>query len=358
MRHLRPGASLVLGAVLVVALSACGSSGGGGTSGNTGTTTSVTKLSVPSLSVSASQGALQYTIAKGYFTKNHLSVTTPLSSEGPLKASIVAGSVDFDQLAGGDLLGLYAKKVGVTAIACTATNTGYYVYARKGTADLAALKGKSVGVPSLGGAPQIAMEHYLTTKGLAADSVKFVALGSIPNVLTALTSGKIDSGLLSTPFNFRADAAGLPDLGYATGPPTPYIVDTSWAKKHPAVVTNILKSLVEGAWAYQTHESDGITVLGKFLKLDPTVAKNKATLSKSFAAYLPPVQAPPGRCSAADFAPFVAYLPKAQQTALPALAPLFDNSYVNSLNRTGFYTQVQTKYGPLPENTTLAHVLR
>ncbi|SEG57579.1 ABC-type nitrate/sulfonate/bicarbonate transport system, substrate-binding protein [Actinacidiphila yanglinensis] len=343
-------------ALLAVLLAACGSGSPSGSASSGGG--SATKLTVPAGSVSAAQGAFQYTVSQGFFRKNGLSVTTPLSAEGQLKASFVAGSVDFDQLAGGDVLDLYAKHVGVKVIGCTATTTGYYLYAKKGTASVAALAGKNVGVPSLGGAPQVAMEAYLVSKGLKADAVKFVPLGSIPNVLTALTSGKIDSGLLSTPFNFRADKADLADLGYATGPPTPYLVNSKWAKQHPDSVTAILKSLADGAWSYQTHKDDAVTSLGKFLGLDPSKPADKATLSKSFDAYLPPVQAPVGRCSADYFTPYVKYQPASQRQSLKNLTPLIDNSYVDSLDKQGFYQKLQQTYGPLPKGTTLAQVLR
>ncbi|WP_328580559.1 ABC transporter substrate-binding protein [Streptomyces sp. NBC_00370] len=342
--------------LLTAVLSGCGSDSAAGSSGDGGG--SATELSVPAGSVSASQGAFQYSVTKGFFKKNGLKVTTPLSAEGQLKASFVAGSVHFDQLAGGDVLDLYAKHVGIKVIGCVAKNTGYYLYARKGTSSVEALQGKTVGVPSLGGAPQIAMQSYLESKGLKPDSVKFVSLGSIPNVLTALTSGKIDSGLLSTPFNFRADKEGLPNLGYATGPPTPYLVNASWAKKNPTSVTKILKSVAEGAWSYQTNKPDGVASLGKFLSLDPAKPADKATLDKSFDAYLPPVQAPVGRCSAADFSPYVRFQPAAQQGALKDLGPLFDNSYIDALDKQGFYTGLQKTYGPLPKGTTLAQVLR
>jgi ABC-type nitrate/sulfonate/bicarbonate transport system substrate-binding protein len=350
-RRIRPVGAALAGALVLSLAAACG-----GATGSATTHDGTTDLSVPAGSVSAAQGSFQYTIVKGYFTKNGLNVTTPLSAEGQLKAAVVAGSVDFDQLAGGDVMDLYAKHVGIKAVACTATDTGYYLYAAKGTGSVAALNGRTVGVPSLGGAPQVAMESYLAARGLAPDAVKFVALGSIPNVLTALTSGRVDGGLLSTPFNSKADAAGLPDLGYATGPPTPYIVNAAWAKANPAIVTSIIKSLAEGTWAYQSDKAGAIGVLAKFLSLDPT--KDKAALDRSFQAYLPPVQAPPGRCSASDFASYAKYQPASEQSALADLGPLFDNSYVDSLDKQGFYTGLQKKYGPLPKGTTLTQVLR
>jgi ABC-type nitrate/sulfonate/bicarbonate transport system substrate-binding protein len=305
--------------------------------------------------VSAAQGAFQYTIARGYFAENGLDVSTPRSAEGQLKQAIVAGSVPFDQLAGGDVLSLYANHSPVRAVACTARNTGYYVFARKGTRTVADLTGEKVGVPSLGGAPQVAMQAYLVAKGLPADAVTFVPLGSIPNVLTALTGGRIDAGLLSTPFNVKAEQAGLPGLGYATGPPTPYIVNTRWARTHQAQVTGLLKGFVEGTWAYQTRESDGLPVLAKWLGLDPV--KDQATLKRSFAAYLPPIQQPPGRCHAADFTPYVRFLPQAQQAALKDVTPLIDDSYVNRLVTDHFYDRMSSTYGPLPKGASLAQVI-
>jgi ABC-type nitrate/sulfonate/bicarbonate transport system substrate-binding protein len=340
-------------ALLAAAATACGSSSGGTAAG--AATDGVTKLSVPAGSVSAAQGAFQYAIARGYFAKNKLQISTPRSAEGQLKQAIVAGSVPFDQLAGGDVLSLFANHSPVQTIACTARNTGYYLFAQKGTRTVADLSGKKVGVPSLGGAPQIAMQSYLVGKGLSPDAVTFVPLGSIPNVLAALTAGRVDAGLLSTPFNVKAEAAGLPDLGYATGPPTPYIVNTRWAKSHPAQVTGLLKGFIEGTWAYQTHESDGLPVLAKWLSLDP--AKDQATLRRSFTAYLPPVQQPPGRCRVADFQPYVRFLPANQRAALTNLTPLIDNSYVDRLAEQHFYDQMKTTYGPLPKGTSLTQVI-
>lgn len=348
---------LVAVALLAIGSTACGSSGDGtATAGAAGRGSGgVTKLNVPAGSVSAAQGAFQYSIARGYFTKNKLQVSTPRSAEGQLKQAIVAGSVPFDQLAGGDVLSLFANHSPIQTVACTARDTGYYLFARKGTRTVADLSGKKVGVPSLGGAPQVAMQSYLVKKGLSPDAVTFVPLGSIPNVLAALTAGRIDSGLLSTPFNVKAEQAGLPGLGYATGPPTPYIVNTRWAKSHPAQVTGLLKGFIEGTWAYQTRESDGIPVLAKWLSLDP--AKDQATLKRSFEAYLPPIQQPPGRCQAADFAPYVRFLPAGQRAALADLNPMINNSYVDQLVTQHFYDQMKTTYGPLPKGTSIAQVI-
>jgi hypothetical protein len=123
-------------------------------------------------------------------------------------------------------------------------------------------------------------------------------------------------------------------------------------------VTALVKGLAEGTWAYQKDEPGALAVLAKFLGVDASTTSGKATLERSFTAYLPPVQAPPGRCHAADFTPYVHYQPAEEQAALGDLGPLFDNSYVDALDKQGFYAGLQRRYGPLPNNTGLTQVLR
>src|ERR1700677_2835028 len=196
--------------VAAVALTACSSSGGSGSgsaaSGGTdalqkiGTAPETTSLSMPATAVSAADGPLEFTVANGYFTKKGLSVTVPLSAEAQVKDAVATGSAALDDLGGSGVLDLYAKGEGVETIGCTAANNGFYVYAKKGVTT-GSLSGTSVGVPSLDGSP---------------------------------------------PFNLKAAAAGFTDLGYAVGPPTPYVVNTSWAAKNGATITNWIEAFDQG----------------------------------------------------------------------------------------------------------------
>jgi ABC-type nitrate/sulfonate/bicarbonate transport system substrate-binding protein len=353
---------LALAVPLVVALAAataCSSGSGSAAAGGStakssattlqklGTAPETASLSMPATAVSAADGPLEFTVDNGYFTKEGLSVTVPLSAEAQVKDAVGTGSAPLDDLAGSDVLDLYAKGYGIETIGCTAASNGFYVYAKKGVT-ASSLAGTSVGVPSLDGAPQFAMDYFSSAHGTDPSKLTFTPLGSIPNVLAALESGRIDVALLSTPFNLKAAAAGFQDLGYAVGPPTPYVVNTGWAQKNGATITDWIEAFVQGTWAYLTDKSAAEAVLAKFLSLNPANAADAKTLAASFNNYLPPVTEPLGECKASSFAPYVKYFPAAEQAQLKNLSGLVNNQYIEQLWNSGFYKTMQSEYGAVP----------
>jgi ABC-type nitrate/sulfonate/bicarbonate transport system substrate-binding protein len=302
---------------------------------------------MPATAVSAADGPLEYTVAKDYFAQKGLKVTVALSAEAQVKDAVATGSAPLDDLAGSDVLDLYAKGQGVETIGCTSASNGFYAYARKGVTT-SSLAGKSIGVPSLDGAPQFAMDYFSGSHGTSPSKLTFTPLGSIPNVLAALESGRIDIALLSTPFNLKAAAAGFTDLGYAVGPPTPYVVNKSWAAKNGGTITSWIEAFDNGTWDYLTHQSAAESELASFLRLNPSNAADAKTLAASWSNYLPPVTEPLGECQASSFAPYVQYFPASEQAQLKNLGSLVDNQYVEQLWKSGFYSKLQSRYGPIP----------
>jgi ABC-type nitrate/sulfonate/bicarbonate transport system substrate-binding protein len=348
-------ASAALAVAALAALTACssGSTDSGSaasavsSAGKLGTAPETTSLSMPATAVSAADGPLEFTVANGFFTKKGLNVTVPLSAEAEVKDAVAAGSAPLDDLAGSDVLDLYAKGQGVETVGCTSASNGFYVYVKKGVT-LSSLAGATVGVPSLDGAPQFAMDYFSGSHGTNPSKLTFTPLGSIPSVLAALESGRIDIALLSTPFNLKAAAAGFTDLGYAVGPPTPYVVNKSWAAKNSGTITSWIEAFDEGTWDYLTHKSAAEAELATFLKLNPDNAADAKTLAASWSNYLPPVTEPLGECRASSFAPYVKYFPASEQAALKNLGSLVDNQYIEQLWKSGFYSTLQSQYGAIP----------
>jgi ABC-type nitrate/sulfonate/bicarbonate transport system substrate-binding protein len=344
----------------VAALAACGSgssaapSGGSGSGAATaapvGTAPETSSLSMPATAVSAATGPLEFTVDQGFFTRQGLSVTVPLSAEAQVKDAVSTGSAPLDNLAGSDVLDLLAKGQQVQTIGCTAASNGFYVYAKKGLT-ATTLAGKTVGVPSLNGAPQFSVDYFADSGGTDPAKITFVPLGSIPNVLAALESGRIDAAALSTPFNLKAAAAGFTDLGYAVGPPTPYIVNSNWAARNGTTIVNWMKAFIAGTWNYFTDKKAAQAELAKFLQLNPAKPADAKSLEASFKNYLPPVTEPLGQCQESSFTPYVKYFPAAEQAQLKDLSGLVNNSYVQQLWKSGYYRQMQAKYGAFPTLT-------
>jgi ABC-type nitrate/sulfonate/bicarbonate transport system substrate-binding protein len=321
--------------------------GGSGSAQAQGSAPETTTLTMPATAVSAATGPLEFTVDNGYFTKQGLTVTVPLSAEAQVKTAVATGAAPIDDLAGSDVLDLYAKDQPVETIGCTAASNGFYVFAKKGTT-LSSLAGRSVGVPSLDGAPQFSMDYFADQHGTDPSKLTFTPLGSIPNVLAALQSGRIDVAVLSTPFNLKAAASGFTSLGYAIGPPTPYVVNSQWAASNGATITSWIKAFATGVWAYLTDKKAAQAELAKYLKLNPANVADNKTLTASFNNYLPPITEPLGECRASSFAPYVKYFPAAEQSQLKDLGKLVDNAYIQQLWNSGFYASLQSEYGPVP----------
>jgi len=307
-------------------------------------------LTVPLGAASAGVGDTVFALSSGSFKRFGLTVSEPLSSEGPLKSGFAAGAYPLVSLAGSDVLDLAGKRYPIEAVGCTGNSTSFDLYARSSIIAPADLAGAKIGVPSLGGAPQFGAELFLEEHKVPISSVTFVPLGSIPDVLAALEAGDIDAAPLSVPFNLQAKAKGLFDLGASDGPPTPIVVKSTWAKTNGNTILDYLRGYASGTWLYDTNEKDALPVLASFLGdslSNPTQAK---AVTSGYEAYLPPVSYPATKCHAQSFQKFIQFLPASEQKKVN-LKDLVNNSYVDKLASQGFYTALQGKYGALPGNT-------
>src|SRR5262249_44562517 len=117
---------------------------------------------------------------------------------------------------------------------------------------LADVRGKTVVVDAPNTAFALLIYKVLKEGGLGKDDYKVNAVGATGARLTAMTSDKSNvAGIMNVPFNFRASAAGLKDLGTAYAAVGPYqsdsiVVMRDWAGAHRDVVVRYIKAVVEG----------------------------------------------------------------------------------------------------------------
>jgi LysM repeat protein len=103
--------------------------------------------------------------------------------------------------------------------------------------------------------------------------VSIAELASMPNLLAALESGKIDGAMLSAPFTLRAKKAGFPVLANLQMLGLEYQhtgIATSQAliKSRPDLIRNVMRAYVEGIHYYKTHRKESLAILEKYLKTD------------------------------------------------------------------------------------------
>jgi ABC-type nitrate/sulfonate/bicarbonate transport system substrate-binding protein len=337
------GVSTLVGAITVSAVPAVAAS-----SSAKSQKAETSTLTVPLLASSAGVGYEVFAAKQGFYDPYGLSVTTPNSDAGQVKASIVSGQTPLDGLSGTDFLNLVAAGYPVTAIGCSTSAQPFHVYARSSIANAKGLVGKTIGTTSIGSAHEVSGEQFLAKHGVKASQVTFVPLGSVPNILAALESGRIDAGLLSYPF--YASAAKLPTLHQLGVSPVPTgltVVNSGWAKKNKNTILAYLKGTNTGLAAYATDQKAALPVLAGLLSLNLSDPTQAATVLAGYKVYQPPATAPITSCTTAALKPYLPFLTAAEQAKVKNLSKVVDNSYVNTLSSDGFYTQLAKKYGKI-----------
>lgn len=180
----------------------------------------------------AAAGPLFIAEARGYFAAAGIDAQfSYFDSPGPVPVAVASGAIDIAStgsaaelytLAAGDAFKIIASQAheapGFRINAFVVSNRA----SEGGLASYAALPGHSVGVAQFGGPTQYAAALLLEKHGVDLKSVRFVALQSNPNVLSAVTGGTVDTAVLPATTVVPAEEHGdLKILGWV-GDETPW----------------------------------------------------------------------------------------------------------------------------------------
>lgn len=132
------------------------------------------------------------------------------------------------------------------------------------------LKGRFVGVGSLGGSPTLLTQRLLKRWGLESD-VKFLATGGYMESLAALDKRRIHAAVLDPPrayigkkkFGFTELANLGQEFQYAT---TVIVARESQLRKEHETFSQFAKGVIEGIHRVKTDREFAIKVLGKMLR--------------------------------------------------------------------------------------------
>jgi ABC-type nitrate/sulfonate/bicarbonate transport system substrate-binding protein len=132
------------------------------------------------------------------------------------------------------------------------------------------LKGKLIGVGSLGGSPTLLTQRLLKKWGLESD-VKFLATGGYIESIAALEKRRVHAAVLDPPrayigrkkFGFNELANLGQEFKYAT---TVIVVRESQLRKERETFSQFAKAVIEGIHRVKTEREFAIKVLGKMLR--------------------------------------------------------------------------------------------
>jgi ABC-type nitrate/sulfonate/bicarbonate transport system substrate-binding protein len=157
---------------------------------------------------------------------------------------------------------------------------------------LADLRGKTVVVDAPNTAYALLLYKALKEAGLNKGDYKINAAGGTTQRLEAMTKDKANAAaVMNIPFNFRAVAAGLKDLGSATKAVGAYqagsvVVMRGWAKANSDTLVRYIKAIVEGRrWLLDpANKAEATQLLVDRIKLPPPIA------ARAYAAVTDPAE--------------------------------------------------------------------
>jgi ABC-type nitrate/sulfonate/bicarbonate transport system substrate-binding protein len=323
--------------VLSLVLAACQPSSSAPTPASSGGGGGKDKLTVAYIALNATQMPSWVAKEQGIFDKNGLDVDLQYISSGqsPTAALISGGTqvmVLGEQVVQADIQG-----ADLVYIAAPTSTIFFSLYARPDNTNAEQLRGKKLGITQAGSSSDTAAKMALRSLKLEpGQDVTILNVGSAPNILAGMQSGAVDAGMLSSPTNLQARAAGMRELVNVAKLDGP--VPSGWAatskryvNDHQDTIRKYVRSIAEAVAFEINNPEPSRQILAKYVQInDPNVAKEAFD---EVVPYLKKNPAPDPRAVRAALDELSASVPQAK-SADPA--SFIDTRFTDELESSGF----------------------
>jgi ABC-type nitrate/sulfonate/bicarbonate transport system substrate-binding protein len=220
--------------------------------------------------------------AKDFFAKNNLDVQTVFIPGSPtLVASLNTGDVQFGYTGGTATLGAAVGGLDVKIVAAFSNYVQTDLVVRPEIKTPADLKGKRIGVTSIGGTGWMSAMLALEQAGLnpERDKILLAGFGDQRVISQALETGTIQGASLAGVFSQRLKRNGYNFIGELEKIPlvgTSVVVKADYLMSHGAIVRNVLRGLLEGHGFVlnPANKAAVIAIMTKKLGITDPVAAN------------------------------------------------------------------------------------
>jgi NitT/TauT family transport system substrate-binding protein len=210
--------------------------------------------------------------ANGYYQAEGLSLQMLLIQGAISVTALMSGSVDFITDMSSSLeAAVRGPKFKVLLV--FGDRPVFELIARAPIKTFADLKGKTLGVSSLGSASDMITRTMLTKNGLQPDrDVTIRAVGTLGNRFIALKTGAIDASIMTPPYNFLA----LKELGvFSLGKAGDYmqalqggiITVGDFVSSNPDVALRFVRASLKGHLFYRVKRQESVALMMEKLKL-------------------------------------------------------------------------------------------
>ena len=218
-----------------------------------GAATAPAKIVIAHAAMNARVAPLWVAQDRGFFAKNGITASTIFIRQAPvLVAALTAGDVQIGYTGGTSALAAVAGGADLKIIATLTNRLGYDFVAGPTVKTAKDLRGKRVGVQSLGGTVWMGAMLGLEHLGLdpVRDNITFLVIGDQTVLAQAVESGQIDATVLDGVFSRRLKQKGLTILSELQHANIPFssqglIVKGSYLQAHGETLEQVFKGLME-----------------------------------------------------------------------------------------------------------------
>lgn len=229
----------------------------------------------------ASLGIIDVMRKAGLFKKNGLDVDLVYIQGSPiLTTAMVSGQVPLSFIGGAAIVASAIGGADTVYLACGINTLYWRVFSTPDVKTIADLKGKKIGVTTIGSQEDSVVRYLLRERGLLPDrDFAVVAVGGAPTRLAALSKGIVHASTFIPPQDIAAEKLGLHELIDMSrlglyNPGSCFASTKSYIKAHRDTVMRVMKSFVEGLRYYKENREFVLKVTADFAQnRDPEVLR-------------------------------------------------------------------------------------
>jgi NitT/TauT family transport system substrate-binding protein len=287
---------------------------------------------------------------QGFYKKHGLDITSVFTGSGSVTSqALIAGEAKLASTSVGPTAAAVSAGADLVILAGTIHILPYQFWVLPQVRQPADLKGKRVAISTFGSGSHLAAEVALQSLGLdpTRDKIAIMQVGTQPDRVAALASGRIDATPLEPGFGQAAKEKGLTVLVDLTKTDVPYlntvlVASRRFVKESPQLVESFLKGTIDGLAFLPKPANERVvkSVLARRLKLSTPQSIQimyDATLEIHAKTKVPNVPMP-GVQNMID-----ALLRMNPRMAKLKAAELVDSSFIERLEKSGYVQEAMKR---------------
>ena len=214
---------------------------------------------------------------RGFYAKNGLNAELVQVRPSVAIAALISGDSDFAEVLGSAIRSA-ARGIPVRAVSTSVRAPFFSLVAQPGVKSVRELKGRTIGVTSVGGTNQISTRLLLQHFGVDPDrEVKMLAIGEEKFMLEALKLRRVDAIMVAPPFSVLLKREGFPLLAHtAEVVSIPFVGLSATVEKirqNRSQVKRALKAEVEALRYLRDNPAGSAEVIRKRFAMDEAMAR-------------------------------------------------------------------------------------